>query len=98
MAALVSLGGLWLGADFALALTPIPNEETQTHLFHDLDHDKDGGVSLGEYQDSHQACMRGPKCRAWLERTFHTLDVNRDGVLTLEEFLAPIREKRRKRP
>ncbi len=95
---LVILGGQGLAAPPAQALTPIPNEKTQTHLFHDLDKNHDRVVSLREYQDSHQACMRDPKCRAWLENTFHRLDVNRDGFLSLDEFLAPLREKGPRKP
>lgn len=82
----------------ALALTPVPNERTQTRLFQDLDKNRDGLVTLKEYQDSHQACMRDPKCRAWLEDKFHRLDVNQDGFLSLEEFLAPVKQKKAGKP
>jgi Ca2+-binding EF-hand superfamily protein len=98
LSVLVILGGQGLAAPPAQALTPIPNEETQTHLFHDLDKDRDGVVSLKDYQDSHQACMRDPKCRAWLENKFYDLDMNRDGFLTLDEFLAPLRQKAKGKP
>jgi Ca2+-binding EF-hand superfamily protein len=93
LSVLAILGGQGLATPPARALTPIPNEKTQTHLFHDLDKDRDGVVSLKDYQDSHQACMRDPKCRAWLEGKFHGLDSNRDGSLSLEEFLAPVKER-----
>lgn len=97
---LIWLVGAYLPENTAWALTPLPTMATQTRLFRDLDKNGDGMVSLKEYQDSHQACMRDPKCRAWLNNKFSKLDTNRDGVLTLEEFLAPLkkRQQRQEKP
>ena len=75
----------------APARAPRPTVERQTRLFQNLDKNRDGKVSLEEYQASHQACMRDPKCRASLIKKFRELDANGDGYLTLEEFLAPLK-------
>jgi len=93
---LIWLVGTHVPENTAWALTPLPNVATQTRIFRDLDKNGDGVVSPKEYQDSHQACMRDPKCRVWLTNKFNKLDTNRDGVLTLGEFLASLTERQQR--
>lgn len=73
-----------------LALTPLPSDEYLTRQFQSADANGDGRLSRSEYVGMWKYDQEQGKQR------FLKLDKDRDGSISLEEYLAPIREMRQK--
>lgn len=73
-----------------LALTPLPSDEYLTKKFREADANGDGRLSRPEYLGMWKYDREQGK------QQFQKLDKDRDGTITLEEYLAPIREMRQK--
>ncbi len=74
----------------SLALTPLPSDDYLTRRFQSADANGDGRLNRAEYGGMWKYDPEQGK------RQFLKLDKNRDGSISLEEYLAPVREMRQK--
>lgn len=86
-AAMVAVASL---APAGLALTPLPSDAYLTKQFRQADADGDGRLNRTEYLGMWKYD------REHGNRQFLKLDKNRDSFISLDEYLAPIREMRQK--
>ena len=94
----VILASICLFAGTVQGLQPMRSVETETQLFSFIDKNQDGKITPQEYLASNRSWLeREPQAKSEILEQFKKYDTNRDEVITLNEFLAPVREQQQRR-